>query len=433
MWNILNKWLPMRKKSRLLKALEKGVRPGGDLVEELDELQDDHPVRTQAEAEAICAALDHVAAHSKDDRHMTSSLFRVAALFQQVDSEEAGDFLKREGLPRLLKNFDAQWAAADRDMNDLLFVLKIFAMCGYEDGISRIVAAARDPLGHEGYLWSVIFGQFAEDHPFREFICDELRDPLPTGFCGVAYLDFVNALAREEEIKDHPFDTTAGKAILHGWLIDTSPEHFSYAHSATAALPFIGNPERDQLIALAMDHLDTGVQMEAAWASARLGSESGIKFLARLCLDPRTCKTACTYLQELGREDAVPQKAQDPDHQALAEMCSWLEHPQELGRPPDEIELYDSREIYWPPTDDRRRLWLLKYRYFPRADGDEENSGVGMVGSVTFALFGEATADLPAEDVYALHCCWELEMNEDPRAPKKRSANAGKKILARYQ
>jgi hypothetical protein len=52
-----------------------------------------------------------------------------------------------------------------------------------------------------------------------------------------------------------------------------------------------------------------------------------------------------------------------------------------------------------------------------------------MVGSVTFALFGEATAELCPEDVYGLHCCWELARNEDPRAPEKRTARAGRELL----
>ena len=52
-----------------------------------------------------------------------------------------------------------------------------------------------------------------------------------------------------------------------------------------------------------------------------------------------------------------------------------------------------------------------------------------MVGSVTFALFGETNADLSPEDVYGLHCCWELECNGDDRAPRKRSAAAGRKLL----
>ena len=52
-----------------------------------------------------------------------------------------------------------------------------------------------------------------------------------------------------------------------------------------------------------------------------------------------------------------------------------------------------------------------------------------MVGSITFALVGETTPDMTPEDAYGVHCCWELEVNDDPRAPKKRSAKAGRKLL----
>jgi hypothetical protein len=92
--------------------------------------------------------------------------------------------------------------------------------------------------------------------------------------------------------------------------------------------------------------------------------------------------------------------------------------------------LVDTRELFWPPTNDKRRLWLVKYSY-KSDEGGEPDRGVGMVGSVTFALFGESTIDLSPEDVYGLHCCWELEMNEDARAPTTRSAEAGRVILRR--
>ena len=39
-----------------------------------------------------------------------------------------------------------------------------------------------------------------------------------------------------------------------------------------------------------------------------------------------------------------------------------------------------------------------------------------MVGSVTYVLGEEETGDLLPLDVYALHCCWELQVNKDPRA-----------------
>ena len=95
----------------------------------------------------------------------------------------------------------------------------------------------------------------------------------------------------------------------------------------------------------------------------------------------------------------------------MAEMIQWLEYPTEFGRAPDHIEVYDHRRLFWPPTKDERDVWLFRYRY--EEEGGEPEEGVGMVGSVTFALFGEATADLPPEDIYALHCVWELQQEGD--------------------
>src|SRR5262249_9995359 len=163
------------------------------------------------------------------------------------------------------------------------------------------------------------------------------------------FLDWVNRLAREEVISEHPFDNSDGIEKLRHWLVSSDRDEFSFAHSSAAALPFISDSNREELLALAMDHPDSAVQMEAAWGSARLGSDAGLKFLVRLCLDRNYSTTACSYLEELGREDAIPDEANEPDFRSMADMCDWLAHPQEFGRPPDEIELYDTRELFWPP------------------------------------------------------------------------------------
>lgn len=145
-------------------------------------------------------------------------------------------------------------------------------------------------------------------------------------------------------------------------------------------------------------------------------------------MDPSQSAVAVAYLRELGRSDLIPAVATEPDFAACAEMCGWLTHPMEFGKPPTEIVLFDTRELHWPPTRDRRRVWLFRYRYEREGEVDE---GLGMVGSVTFALFGETTVDKSAEEVYGLHCAWELQNNKDERAPEDRSAWAGMEILAR--
>ena len=113
----------------------------------------------------------------------------------------------------------------------------------------------------------------------------------------------------------------------------------------------------------------------------------------------------------------------------MADLCDWLAHPQEFGRPPDEIEQYDTRELFWPPTNDVRQVWLFRYRYLAETEGESDDCGLGFYGGITFSLFSETTHDMAPEDAYALHCCWELEVKEDLRAPEERTIQAGRAIL----
>ncbi len=83
------------------------------------------------------------------------------------------------------------------------------------------------------------------------------------------------------ELSDQPFDNPDGVRRLRGWLEDRNPEHFSYAHSATASLPILKTDGRDDLLAVAMDHVVACVRMEAAWAAAKLGRPPGVRLLAR--------------------------------------------------------------------------------------------------------------------------------------------------------
>lgn len=458
---------------RRLDALEKGSRRGGFMA------SPGPSVTTGEEAELVAEALDRLPPRPADgsrygpDRY---PLHALAGLFQQIGSREAGVAMRDVALPKLVAAYDRElaryptggdWktrsdkdreAAERRDpdddrpvretpedqrgnlpfdiIGDLHFILKMFAAYGGEAAIERLIAAARDSRLTGGFLWSVIFRTLgAEDAPAAQTngprrVVDALRNPLPTGFTGVAYLDFCNALAHADRLDGpHPFSTEAGVERLRGWLSSSDEEDHSYAHSATAALAFVDRPERGELLALAMDHVDEGVQLEAAYAAAKQGSAGGIRMLADATLErPHLAQMAAQYLQELDRTEAIPPAFLEPQHLAKCEMAAWLNHPQEFGRPPDALELVDDRTLHWPPTNDERRLFVFRYRYDEGTDG-EPDVGHGLVGSVTFALFGETTGDLSPEDVLGLHCCWELEGNGDPRAPKQRSAAAGRKLL----
>jgi hypothetical protein len=217
----------------------------------------------------------------------------------------------------------------------------------------------------------------------------------------------------------------------------------------------MSEPPQRELLELALNHRNHIIKLKAAWTAAKCGYDLGVQLLVKAAQDGSTSQEACRYLTELGRADAIPAEINEPTFQAMATMAEWLADPSEFDRPPDEIALYDTRELYWPPTGDRRQLWLFKFRYIWNEEEWEayneskdemtpevlhqmacekpgEQAGLGMVGSVTFGLFGEVKPDTPLEHAYALHCCWELRANNDPRAPEKRSVEAGLKLLREF-
>jgi len=235
---------------------------------------------------------------------------------------------------------------------------------------------------------------------------------LPTDFLAVSLLDSANTAQREGATFPHPFDSAAGREQLENWLTDRDEDHFSYAVSATAAIPSVSGEKRDALLALAFDHPSTDVQMEAAWATAKLGREAGIARLARFCLDVNLAERARQYLEELGRTDAIPEEAEDAGFRAKAEFAQWLAHPNELGHPPDAVEIVDHRELSWPPEREQKPMWLLRYRVRDQSGLKEDEVGVGLVGSVTFCLFTYKLEQRPPEDAYAIHGFWELQHRE---------------------
>lgn len=463
--------------SRLQQALRNGLAPGGNLADELFRLGEYH-ITTIDDAEEVCEALRQFPLPPSSANHLFpgwTPLHAVAALFQQVESDTAMAVLSEHGVPELIRVFDAlladhsdteagrsdeasggklivdgfadsstvastsdEQAARRNEIDDaLLFVLKILVMYQNSEGIARVIDAARRPLKPESFLWAIVFEQFEGVPSYLPWLFKELRRPLPPGFIAVALLDCANQALLAGHVDQHPFDTPMGRALLESWLVSATGSDASYAVSAAAAIPHLSPPHRPPLLALALDHGDMNVQLEGAWASAQLGHSGGLKLLRRLCLTPATSAAACTYLRELGREDLVPGEALEPDFAALVDMCAWF--VQNFKTPPDAIELRDTRELYWPPTNDRRRVWLFKYSYlaFPPDTPSDQSvcpmAGYGMVGSITFALTNEPFQGCRNPlDVYALYCCWELQINKDPRAPAERSVPEGRRILDEY-
>jgi hypothetical protein len=394
-------------KSSLRRAIERGLEKG-KLRDELKELGD-IAIKSRTDAEDICWGLSQLNAGSNKFGEQT---YALAVLFQEIKDRKAPAFevLQERGIPELLRLYDEITSKPGKnDTDTLFFILKIFGLYGTVAGTLKIIEAARQPLKPDGYMWTVVLHNFTAGHPERDLLYRSLSEPLPDGFLAVSLLDAANAVLIGGGPMAHPFDSANGKRRLRDWLSDTRPDKFSYAHSATAALPFIDNPERDSLLTLAMNHPDTGVRIEAAWVAAKIGRSDGIKQLADFCKDFKTAETAKRYLTELGHESAIPSMANDPGFAALAEFAQWLAHPSELGRMPDELVIADHRELRWPPERQPKPFWLMKYTIRDITGLEDDDVECGLVGSITFCLFSKDIAQRPPEDGYAIHCYWEME------------------------
>jgi hypothetical protein len=413
-------------------ALQESLEKTGHVRTAMEPLGEDFEITRPDDARALAVAVRSVAAKSPPLKFM-SPIYEFTRLMEKARSQEAFDLLRAEAMPALEKLFDRQFGAEGVRGQDLAPLLMLFADYSRREGFERIARSIESGLDCE-WWWTGVFRRFHSKHPHvHDHVHDLLGIPLqhyPRTFVRVALLDHATGLAIQHGFKIHPFDSPDGKEQLKQWLTDSDPANFSKAQSAAAALPFISNPERSDLLALAMDHLSRDVQLEAAWASAKLGNAGGITVLARACTDPASFVRASAYLEELGRRDAIPSSCDDADFLAEAHARSWLEHPNEFGRQPDRIILFDARTLFWPPANEERRVHLFHYTYDSDQSGKAETTGVVMTGGrTTFSLFSTTTTEMPAEDVYAIHCCWELQMNKDSRAPKERTAQAGRALL----
>lgn len=418
--------------SSVEQALAAGLAPGGDLVAALRALPDDLVLGLD-DIEAVGKALSGLTGRTVAvrDGDGFSALRLLAVLVRKVDSREAFDALRAQAVPHLIRLYDERLAAGPADAldeDDLILTLQSAAMF-YGDGVvERLAAAAAVPMasGNES-LWWAVFSAFDTNHPHRVRLARSFGDSPPPPPVDLVYLAFVNALAREGTIASHLFQSESAMDRLAGWLTDPSARPKAYL-AAAQALAFLGGPRRDGLLAVAANHRDARVRIEAARVGARRGEEASVGMLVEACHDPRVSRAAGQALRSLDKGGLIPARAAEADFRALAELAHWLAHPGEFDRPPDEVSLLDTRETDWPPSNDCRRLWLVGYRYDDAGDG-LPFEGSGLVGSLTYSNRDEPRAGRSVDDLYALHCVWELQIRHDPRAPAEATVEAGHALL----
>ena len=365
-----------------------------------------------------------------------SPLHTVMAWMEDAEVPAAA-VLRDDGVPELVRIYDAlyeQLEDFDEDplavSGDMMAVLRILTLYRAPGTIDRLIEAGQHPILRDAYLWSAVFEVLgAPEHPWRLDVIEAFEAEWPSGCALAAFLSHANLVAFDGELARHPFDSPAGLAALREALLGGEDGIPGWSRAAAAALCFVDAEARPALLELAEDHFDVTVRIEAAAVRAASGDDSGITRLERWAADPRYAETAIAHLRNLDAEDAIPDISESADFRAASAMAGWLAQPGEFNRPPDELSAVDTRVLHWPPTDDRRRVWLFRYRYWPLGADDVSFEGLGMVGSVTYALADEDTEQLSVPEAYGLHCAWELEMMDDARAPPFRDPKAGLRIL----
>lgn len=377
-------------------------------------------VDDERDATAICAALQDCIGETE------SHLKALCSLLVNPGSAKVYRIFSEQALPLLHQIFIRRRSdVGKKDASNLLEILTLLVAYGHLPAFPDIADASRDPKFCSNYRWVSIFNQVNKEDPDFIRLVSLMVDPIPDDFARVAFLDWANEGCINSTISDHPFDSDAGEAALEKFLSNSDPEEFSYAVSAAVAIPFIHRSKRGSLLALSRDHPDPKVQLETAWALARMKLPNGIRDLSNATLDWRIGATARRYMEQLGLRDEIPPAALDRKHAAIAKMAEWLAHPQELGHYPDSLTILDQRELHWPATDRKELQTLLHWKL-------REEDGVSWTGSTTWALFSSAETNMPILDLYAMYNSWEMRKNEVLGAPESFSdLETGRDILVR--
>lgn len=421
-------------KSEFQIALENGAKPGARFYTELSKI-DGFKFKNTSDARAYVNVLNNcLISPNIDNRYRR--LKDLLDIFDDIDDFEAYKIIRFNTFPVLTEflndNIDKYDKESGLDDDLIMTIVRMFAVFDDEEGMVFLKRLGQDKRYNDGWVWAKIFQTVSNNGNSEQYLLNLLRDSIPTEFAGVAYLDFANSIwqnGKQDKHATHPFDSKEGVDRFKRIFADDDQNHFSYAVSACASFPYLSVTVFDQLIGLALKHPDKKVQIEAAWSMCKRGDIKGYTLLADHCLDINVSARAISYLEDLKAEEFIPERAKEPNFNAMAEMVSWLAHPLEFGRPPDEITLYDTREMFWPPTNDTRRLWLFIFTYKNFGKDGMELSEIGMHGSITFNLDIGEDIKKPPEDVYAYHCCWELKQINDPRAPEEESVEFGRKLL----
>lgn len=395
--------------SPLQRAIEKGMTPGNCLERELRHL-DKYPIVLREDAKALCKVLGQLPPPPEvaEIDPSSSPIEQLAWWFEQVEGADtpAFDVLYHEGLPHLLRILEAMQANPHHYDPDAFFrVLRVLVIFETLEGAEKVAECASVSLCSKEHWWHAVLEPFVWQHPHQRYLFHVLSNPLPQDNIAVALLNVANQVGYGRSLFFHPFDTECGWRQLRHWLTNLDYQDPREARSAVAALPFISNPPRDELLQIGLAHENPQVQLEAAMVAARLGMDVGIKMLQQFCVDVSLANTARQYLVELGKEDCIPTESLDPAFEAKAALSKMLSQRESKLIPPEDLEVVDHRTIRWPPEQEEHPFWMIRYRV-PDSNGlKNDRVDCGLVGAGDVSLPGYDLHRRPLDDGFAI-CCY---------------------------
>ncbi len=395
----------------LVRVLKDWMAADDDLAKRLDAVE---------EGQAEIETKEDLAAASSGIKALTSkpvtpmvidNLTQLSLLTAYLSDPDLEKTFARQSLPVLLTWAEAQLKSPPSSAEaQEKFVEFLGSLATREDFKSNllVINAAKQGIAPAAEAWAHVFSHYTDEHSRTDFVFRSLSESPPDGKIGQAVLSAANDLLLGEWEGAHPYNSAAGTVLLQKWLRDETDES-SPAFQVALSLAFVDAPIREKLLPLALAHKVRSVQLEAAWADAKHDGTKGLQLLQKACLDEKESVRAQQYLDEVEKSDQIPPAALEAKFAAKAKMTDWLQHPQELGEPPFTMEIYDQRELYWPPSKKKLMATLLKFSY---KSEDKTKVGYGMVGGMSWSSFKEYDTPPNPESLYLHHCTLELQRSK---------------------
>ncbi|GAB5406033.1 MAG: hypothetical protein Aurels2KO_42640 [Aureliella sp.] len=382
----------------------------GGRLPRLNSHQSQDYVQTESEVKELASAIQMLADQGPAGKLDAESLSELVSAAQMIPDESVAKACQVHCLPIFNTIVEEAFDGKNWPPECVMEILRLLTFRGDgQEYLSQVVRAIKSNYQCDSYGWVAILSFMVQDPARDASLLSQLREP-PRGKIAAILVNSCNLRCENGMTQEHLFDSALGVEILEKLLVESEDGDY-WLTAVVAAIPYLSAQRAGYLSTIAGKHESLQVQVIAAWALAKRGDKSQIDKLCEYALDFRCADQALGCLDELGMSARVPPKAREDESRAKAAFASWLVHPNELAAYPDEIQVYDRRTLYWPPTDDTRELWIL--RFCLKRNGVVE-TGVGMVGSVTFVLFGEELDGKPVAEVYLKHCAWEMQQKGMP-------------------